>query len=172
MSRGRGPDQYHQQLVIENEVQTEVDSEERLTIPLPIPRFGTPSRPYVFELTKIHWLWDLSEPASGVEYLGYAQLSTVNLGFAFADPRTFWITEQQGSIAAAGNEDTNLEDQFKQADFTDGGGKGLLIGSDNIYLYFNTNNTNSITNKIFIRLFYRLIRVSSAEYIGIVQSQQ
>lgn len=56
-------------------------------------------------------------------------------------------------------------------DFTDGAGHGVLVATDNLYFQAATVGQAAASTFAF-KLMYRFKKVSLAEYIGIVQSQQ
>lgn len=173
MPRGKGTSQtdiYPQILLIRSTEQSAADAYESFEQPIPVPRFGgTSTRPFVFEIIRIFWNY---EPVSAVAACLYqVQLSTVPLlVIADHEPRVFFrhsVVVDQTVTSSFSNSDWS-----GCWDYTDGQGHGLLIGTDNIYLGFDTTATSSANNAIELRIEYRIKTVSASEYIGIVQSQQ
>lgn len=171
MPRGRlgQPDKYPQQLY-RYITQATNDSVEAETIPLPVPRFGSsPSRPYVFELLRIRGclsgLLNTVDAAQSHVILSTVPLATVAEGLD--DPRTFFQSEWYNNLDTSGNSGNFLDFSHEYIC----GDKGLLIGTDNIYLIWDTANTSN-TNNLTLFIEYRVITVSASEYVGIVQSQQ
>ena len=164
-------DVYPQILTLESGPQSASDAAVYATIPLPIPRFGgSTARPFVFELLRIQWGFQYPT-AEGLNSVLDVQLSTVELDYDEGNPRTFFWDHLRVETSDAANAILNECHAVKELDYTDGNGHGILIATDNIYFYFDTAATSASTSQVFVRLLYRLIKVSAAEFIGIVQSQ-
>ena len=175
MPRGRATssskDIYPQLLLIPSTEQSGADAYSRNLSPVPTPRFGgSATRPYVFEIVRIFWKFCPTVTAiAGNEY--WIQLSTVPLtDIVEQEPRVFFfqhliIDTTAGAVFTAG-------DLTGVWDYTDSQGHGLLVGTDFIYLGFDTEATAVATSSAEVRIEYRIKTVSATEYIGIVQSQQ
>jgi len=167
MSRGRLNDRYPQ-LLTAQVVQAVANEYEVVTVPLPVPRYGgSASRPFVFELVRAFIIptWTIHDTATAAITI---QVSTLDLGeIDFADPRVFIRQEVLESFTTSG---ATIHNNSFQIDFCVGD-RGLLIGTDNIYLAVDTGVTQSLAT-VTASFEYRLITVSASEYIGIVQSQQ
>ena len=167
MSRGRQSDKYPQLLT--GEVQEAVaNTYAEAQIPLPVPRYGGSSnRPWVFEILKV-WITPLFALSQDAAVAVDVQLSTVSLGaINFDDPRVIIRHITQDALLTSGHAVYHVG---KVYDFTVAD-RGLLVGTDNLYLGLDTVNTTVVTHA-YVSILYRLITVSASEFIGIVQSQQ
>lgn len=171
MSRRGQPDKHPQLLNFRSTPQSAADTDTHTTIPLPVPRFATGGATGVwcFEVLKI-WFSFASQVAVPAGNGYHCVLATSPAVALVSDPRTIAHYEYLiNTIAATPYQSPPEPVEYA---FEDSGGKGLLVGTDNIYLYFGTANTGSANNVAHVRILYRLRRVSATEYIGIVQSQQ
>lgn len=123
---------------------------------------------WVFELVRVFICIEGQYAVSANKY--YVTLSTAPGITLNWDPRCFAHHDTTIDYRVAGP--MVIHPGTIEINFDDGNGKGILIGSDNIYCYFNTANTVSASNYASIKFEYRHRLVSATEYIGIVQSQQ
>lgn len=103
-------------------------------------------------------------------------LSTVSFGTtaqALDEPRVFAMVQYsiRNAFTAAGTGSLGQENTPYTYDFTDGAGHGILIATESIFAQATTANFTAAGSFPF-KLLYRFKRVTLAEYIGIVQSQQ
>lgn len=165
--RGRQSDKYPQLLtaaVEEAVAHTYIET----VIPLPVPRYGaTESRPFVFEILKI-WVTPIAALAQAAAVVIDVQLATISLGaIDFDDPRVILRAVYQDSYITTGGltRGSPFEYNFTTQD------RGLIVGTDNLYLGLDTTGTTAVTH-VHIAILYRTTTVSATEFIGIVQSQQ
>lgn len=167
MPRGSLSDRYPQ-LLTAYVVQAAANVYAETLIPLPVPRYGgSANRPYVFEILKVFVTpeWTIQSAATGNIDV---QIATVSLGaIDFADPRVFI---REAVLEAFTTSGATINHNSFMVDFTVGD-RGLLIGTDNLYLGINTGVITGVA-RAYVSFLYRLITVNASEYIGIVQSQQ
>lgn len=167
--RGSKQDKYPQLLTVTSTAQTAADAAVSVTIPTPIPRFGSSARPWVFEILSIEVVPTIPTVAVPARNILEAQLSTVApTGITPNDTRVFWNYRLDINCVTDQTWQTSTPYLIDYAS----GGRGLLIATDNIYLYFDTTGTGAATNSVTLKILYRLITVPLTEFIGIVQSQQ
>ena len=168
------------QFLSETVTQSAADTTTTTTINLPIQRIAAnaPSQAIVMEVLKI-WVQlpifgDVGNVAETSKSLNciFSTRNTGTTNQSLGDAAVFAVarTTQQGAWTAAGSY-AYQEFPIVTLDLSDGAGHGILIATDSIYAQVvsaATGNTNSPQFKIM----YRWKRVSLAEYIGIVQSQQ
>lgn len=79
----------------------------------------------------------------------------------------------QNAFTAAGTGFTTW-DAISIHNMEDGGGHGILVANDTLYVQYNTTGgtITSSAGKIYGKILYRFKAVSIEEYVGIVQSQQ
>lgn len=167
MSRGGRKDRKPQVWTFESSVQSAADVDVFDTFATPIPKFGSSTRPTVLEVLAIDSaFYGVFNPAVGVHF--HAQLSTVFLSKTDSgDPRVLYASARHVKEDAGYSYQHNFPD-----DYTDQRGNGTLVATDNLYLKFETLATGYATNKVYIKILYRLIDVPLSEWVGIVQSQQ
>ena len=171
MSRGGQPDKHPQLLVAKTNDQTAVDTDTDTIVPLPVPRFATQTRQGVwcFEILKL-WV-HVKNVVTLAAVNSYSVTIATAPGIAEGwDPRSI-IFHSYNIVPGAAGPYITPPDPHEYA-YEDSGGRGLLIGTDNLYVHFHTTGTASALNYATVRFLYRLRRVSATEYIGIVQSQQ
>lgn len=153
-----------------------------VTIGTPIVRVGpqTGGEAIIMELLKLYVDFpgaDAAVAAQTIRSMFFA-LSTSPSG---GTPAQRFISDPQclarinkvlvNAFTAAGT--GQLEENFDPQvwDFTDGAGHGVLVATDNLYCQASTNN-QAAASRFDFKILYRFKKVSLAEYIGIVQSQQ
>lgn len=168
------------QLLSDSAAQSAADTTTTTQLTLPIQRIASnaPSQAIVMEVLKIY----VQMPAFGSIASAAETSDSMNLVFStrntgttnqsMSDPQVFAVARsiRQGAFTAVGTYGYQ-EFPIIMLDLTDGAGHGILIATDQIFLQAisaGTGNTNTFQYKIL----YRWKRVSLAEYIGIVQSQQ
>jgi len=161
-------DKYPQELSI-SITQSTVDCFEVAEIPLPIPRFGSSaSRPYVFELIRAH-ITIVGLHQANVSIYEYNVSTTPQVGaINLNDVRRIFHGYIDTAFVTSGH---STFDGTRDIDFGSHDGHGLLIGTDSIWVALETVDTGA-QNSLHLDLEYRIITVSAAEYIGIIQSQQ
>lgn len=103
-------------------------------------------------------------------------ICTVSQGtvqFTLGNTRSLLVVNKgmtQAWTAAGSSTQTALVDPSIY-DFTDGQGHGVLVATDNLFIGCNTAGIATAPGFAW-KILYRWKRVSLAEYIGIVQSQQ
>lgn len=161
------------QIMVVKAVQSGNDVTGATAQAMPIPRLPTrKGKSLVIELLQIEFVIP-TQPTLTATNVTMMVLSTnpttpTTTIAAAEDPRTLALWINWTAIAAAGT--INL-DRSRVLDTTDDAGHGLLIATDQIYLYMLSGFTG-IANTGIARLLYRFKEVSLEEYIGIVQSQQ
>ena len=138
----------------------------QLIIPLPVPRFGVSGNPYVFEIMRV-WVTPIFALNQAALTTVNVQLSTITQpAISFDDPRVFVRDISQTGFTTSG---ATTFQPCHEHDFTIGD-RGLLIGTDNLYLGLDTGATTAVSS-VHVEIYYRLTRVNANEFIGIVQSQ-
>lgn len=156
-------------------VQPAADTTVQTAFPLPVPKYpGSNNRAIVFELLMVRFLFgDLSVAGAAANISGAVSTSAIGTATALdvrADPRTVASTSKDFLFATAvGFQYT--PDRDTTIDLRDGSGRGILIGTDEIFITLISAATG-VANGMAVRMTYRLKEVGLAEYIGIVQSQQ
>lgn len=149
-------------------VQSGNDATTTTAFPIPIQRLQNSSRAQVMEILKIFWFAaDGAEVDSNI----LAILSTSSLGTTtgnYGNPRVIDVLSDQRYLTTSGTFNVQLPIIH---DFTDGAGHGMLVGTDNLYIQVASASTGA-TNTVYCKILYRWKDVSTAEYVGIVQSQQ
>ena len=168
------------QFLSDSAAQSGADTTTTSQLALPIQRIAanSPQQAVVMEVLKI-WaqlpvFGDVANVAETSKSLNII-FSTRNTGTtnqSLADPAVFAVarTTQQGAWTAAGSY-AYQEFPIVVIDLTDGAGHGILIATDSIFIQVVSAATGN-TNTAQFKIMYRWKRVSLAEYIGIVQSQQ
>ena len=140
---------------------------------LPIPRLPIRrGKSIVMELLGVQFL-ATTTPATAASYR-MAVLTTNPNAFTTltnicADPRVLanWL---QWTVVG-GTSGIAYVDQSKYVSLTDDAGHGILVATDQMYLFSYSAGTG-VANEFVARVEYRFKEVSLEEYIGIVQSQQ
>lgn len=164
------------QIMVINVTQSGVDTPSGTAQALPIPRLPiAKGRSLVIELLAVTFINPSLYPGN-VTHTYALTLSTnpaipTNLLSAFSDPRALAIWHSYGYFLAATSEAAYQPKMEKHIDLTDEAGHGILVATDQIYLYCLTTATAQ-TNAGIARIEYRFKDVTLEEYIGIVQSQQ
>lgn len=180
MKRGRGDTltggsrDVNPQTMLVQAIQLGPDVTNGQALALPIPRLPiAKGRSLVIELLRVKFI-KLNPQNPAVTYSWYVSLTTngttpTSILNAQTDPKTLadWL-QYNVAITAAG---VQLVEGIKDINLTDDAGHGILVATDQIFLYI-LSVTTAITNGICARLEYRFKDVSLEEYIGIVQSQQ
>lgn len=135
-------------------------------VALPIPRLGTTRM--VIEVLKVFAkLETLPEMAAGdaVEYgIAFRALTAMP---ALDNPSAMVLFRQEAHLTTSGL--IAFVYPFVQ-DMTDGDGNGVLVASDQMHPFVQSTSQSAVMTAAF-RVLYRFKRITSEEYIGIVQSQ-
>lgn len=164
------------QTMIITVTQSGVDTATGQATSLPIPRLPiAKGRSLVIELLGVTFI-DISTPTISPSNFKMPLLSTnpttpTTISSAAGDPRAIAMWPRWIVFLAATAEVSYPLEMAKHFDLTDEAGHGILVATDQIYLYL-LSVTTSQTNSVVARLEYRFKDVSLEEYIGIVQSQQ
>lgn len=160
--------------------QSAADTTTTTQLTLPIQRIASnsPGQAIVMEVLKVFvQIPTFGSIASAAETTDTQNLifSTRNTGTtnqSWGDPQVFAEARaiRQGAFTAAGTYGYQ-EYPLISMDLTDGAGHGILIATDQIFVQAISTGTGN-TNTYQYKILYRWKRVSLAEYIGIVQSQQ
>ena len=168
------------QLLSDSITQSAADTTTTQQVVLPIQRIAAnaPSTAIVMEVLKI-WVQNAAfgdvgnvAETSKSQNLVFSTRNTGTTNQSLADPAVFAVirTTQQGAWTAAGSY-AYQEFNIQTVDLTDGAGHGILIATDSIFVQAVSAATGN-ANMMQWKILYRWKRVSLAEYIGIVQSQQ
>lgn len=169
------------QFMLISTTQSAADVTTTSSIPVPINRLGGGSTQNVviIEILKLFWQFtDFAVSGAAAEaaeelrgFLGTSDLGTVNV--SFANPAVIMGAQirRQSAFTATGSYMAYEPNRPLKADLTDGAGHGVLVATDRLFLQAQSTNTQG-TNSVELRILYRFKKVSLAEYIGIVQSQQ
>jgi hypothetical protein len=148
-----------------------------ISIPLPVQRISLPSKKsLVMEVLKVMFYpgeLDTNLAAGGAVAFINMQLGTISQTVATAaNPQNvaFAVRFYRGAFTAAQSYMVT-DDTPMTLDLTDGGGHGVLVATDNLFLDMTTANYAGASTLI-CRLLFRWKLVSLEEYIGIVQAQQ
>lgn len=139
---------------------------------LPIERLATSTTPTVLEFLKVYFLAsNFNNVLDSTDNDLLVNLSTKSFGTTqttFGEPTVLasWIRTIRLTTSGAW-----VQNEPFMVDLTDGGGHGVLVATDNLFAQVASNATG-FTNTVRIKILYRFKRVSLAEYVGIVQSQQ
>lgn len=161
--------------------QSAADTTTTTEIALPIQRIASnaPNTAVVMEILRI--LVDMPTitvalaPGEATVQIQLA-VSTISFGTTatnFADPRVIAMMTKnmRGAFTAGGSYATMTENGPLEQNLTDAAGHGVLVATDNIFFQASSTGTG-LANRFNFKVLYRWKRISLAEYIGIVQSQQ
>lgn len=141
-------------------------------IQLPIQRLPTKGKSQVLEVTKVHFFMTGNETGGGHSNVTLATNQPPTLQ-SLLDPSVIvaWRVRNgvDGGATGANTVYFNGKDSG-MIDMTDGSGRGLLVGTDNMYLC-HTTNTNGGPSSVQVHLYYRFKNVGVKEYVGMLQSQ-
>jgi len=163
------------QLLSVTVVQAAVDQTTTVEIPLPIPRFtATSSTAIVMEIFRVDYHlrdgWPPSLPPFAVIS---ASLNTRGSDTSVGGTDTF-SSMGWGTSGVLSEAQIWVPMQITDV-LHDGAGHGFLVATDAIFFTVRSQEGADDTgraNEITFKVLYRYKRVSLAEYIGIVQSQQ
>lgn len=163
--------------------QTATDLSVVQQFPVPVFRFPIKSnRAMVMELLRTQWIiGDIAVPAAQLSIA--AGISTSNPAHlvngtastqadqfnALASPTIVDSFSLDGIFLSAVG--VVYQSRIQDHDKTDSAGHGILIATDNLYMFYSSLN-GVAANVMNCKLTYRWKEVELAEYIGIVQSQQ
>jgi len=147
--------------------------------PLPSNRFGnTKGSSVIVEILKAQWFGQMANLADTAEtvvgIISTSQLRTTTdactlatIEDDFSNANVLDGVVRNEVVTTSGQKSTVLPIVH---DLTDNNGNGILVATDNIFL---TTGGLSIANVgvMTVRLLYRFVKVTLAEYIGIVQGQ-
>lgn len=145
------------------------------TFASPNNRLESPTNPTIIEILKIQWVVSGS-PAVTAGTSGSARYYLTTKSYGSTEPALNEgpIVDSMhigvSSIAASTSSDV-IPMEFWH-DLTDATGHGILVGTDNLYLGIISTANIPYALSVCCRVLYRYKRVTLAEYIGIVQSQQ
>lgn len=149
-------------------------------VPTPINKFPEGSgRVVIMEVLKVLFYATGSASAILTPFNRSLRMYVTTKNFAATEP----LNPADGTIVAIGKRDwissgtpanTNAVDWPLMVDLTDGAGHGMMVATDNLFLGIIQAGATlePYTGTIVAKLIYRFKKVSLAEYIGIVQSQQ
>lgn len=167
------------QFITNSVTQSAADTATSTQITLPVQRLPeSGAKALVMEVIRVYFQFPtfgaFAAAGESTDRMTIA-LSTKNFGTTATDmdePTVFAIARvvRQGAFTAAGTYGYQ-EDAIKVWECTDGAGHGILIATDAIYAQCTSTGTGN-ANQIKFKILYRWKKVSLAEYIGIVQSQQ
>lgn len=166
------------QLLSFSGTQTTANTYKEDTIRVPLQRIS-PQRPneaIIMEILKIFVNipeLDTTSPAE-VFYAARLSISTssqATLPTLGTSTCIFAIERQAHKAFTAGGTYETVYNDPAVFDMTDGAGHGILVGTDNIFVGYNTNAYTAVQT-FTMKIMYRWKRVGLTEYIGIVQSQQ
>lgn len=101
----------------------------------------------------------------GVSFSTQARTATIG---DLADPEVIGLVFEEMNLLTSGA----IKKEYPlRIDLTDRNGFGQLIATDNLFVNMATGGQAGAVT-ISWRIYYRLVRVSTQEYIGIIQSQQ
>ncbi len=133
----------------------------------------------VMEILKVWWyvgIEDFLDPnRTAAAYLSFRQIratgETINLGTLANDmdsPTIFAAVILSSTAIGASGVGTNTYPMT--IDMTDNNGNGFLIATDK---FFATHGTiaGTLPVKATVKILYRMVNITLAEYVGIVQSQ-
>lgn len=148
--------------------QSGADTTTTQSQPVPVIRAREGLTPTIIEVLRVLFFTDGFAEADAVSTI---VLTTKNFGTtavsavepsAIAMARWFTRITTSGEIAPI---------YPIQIDLTDDAGHGVLVATDNVFLQCNSASTG-LTNVVHCWILYRMKRVGTLEYVGIVQSQQ
>ena len=168
------------QYLSDNAAQSAADTTTSTQVSLPIQRIAAnaPQQAVVMEVLRVFAQFPpMSVLAAVGETTDRMALSFSTRNFdttanSIGDPSVFAFmrTFRTGAFTAGGTYGYQ-ESAMHTWECTDGAGHGILIATDSIFVQVQSTTTGN-TNTIPWKILYRWKRVSLAEYIGIVQSQQ
>lgn len=150
--------------------QSGTDATTSGSTPLPVTRLANPSNPTIVEVLKVKFFPYGQTPAEA-DHVIQGYLGTKNLGTTATNPSEASLIaafRQNWQITTSGA--TNLTEPIEN-DLTDNAGHGVLVATDNIYMQLQSASTAQ-TNTCDVWILYRFKRVTTLEYVGIVQGQQ
>lgn len=146
------------------------------TFAAPNNRLESPSNPTIMEVLKVQWvLFGTPTVTAGTSGAGRFYLTTKSYGTVepSINEGPIFDSLHLGIFSIAASTDSGTLPLEYWHDLTDETGHGVLVATDNIYLGVIGTASTPFTNlTCTARILYRFKRVSLAEYIGIVQSQQ
>lgn len=125
---------------------------------LPVQRLPHGNKSQVIEVLKVEYIVNHSQ--AGKHAVAGITTQNVSSVINYADPAAIHVAKI--------NIDTAAENTMS-FDLTDGAGHGVLVGTDNIYVWGTWSDAAPIN--IYVRILYRFKNVGLKEYIGITQSQ-
>jgi hypothetical protein len=153
-------------------------TEVQIALPVARPITGGTQKTTIVEILKIFADFanlDLDAAAATQRSQQFAVTTTTQGSsiFTLDNPRCIMILDHtvRNAFTAAGSAALDIKNMPLMADLTDGAGHGVLVGTDSIFLGFDTNGFTAAVS-VFWKILYRFKDVSLVEYIGIVQSQQ
>lgn len=174
-ARSTGTDEYYQLLRFTGTLDV-TDTAKQFVLAIPVPRiFNNKNQPRIIEvLWAKFWGTEPTATANGrgsVWMLSTSSVLNVS-GDITLDPGTapgvFGALRWAGSIVTSG---AMQVEQPKVMNFEDNTGRGYLVATDKIYIYYDTIAAGAATS-FSMMLAYKFVDVTAEEYVGIVQSQQ
>lgn len=157
-----------------------VDDYTVTTFVLPVPRFGTmKTKATIFEILRVDWYLDPQDlPDTSALHFGFLTTSTnrttgetataVSNMVDFGDPRSFACIIRRSVLATNGSFSVQMPNSVN---LTDDNGNGMLIATDRITIVTAGVGDTTVSDSV-AKIYYRMVNVGIAEYVGIVQSQQ
>ena len=151
------------------------------TVGLPILRPGQGASQTKAQVVEVLKLWAFLPPpgtdvaAANAQFTATLTVATSSQGTTvpnLSNPRVLAQLRQSitASFTAAGSQAVGPVG-VQCWDFTDGAGHGILVGTDNLFLQFDTDGYSAAAVATY-KISYRFKEVALIEYIGMVQSQQ
>ena len=147
---------------------------------LPIPRLKTfADKQLVMEMLQTKFIADTPTVVAGGAPTFYMALTTnpavgasTNIAQMQADPRTLadWSFCIEGGAAVTPAVTYIPLDRY--VNMTDSSGHGILLATDQLFLFVTTSGTSAHSFSGAAKLLFRFKEVDLADYIGIVQGQQ
>lgn len=148
---------------------------------LPIPRLKTQAdRQLVMEMLNMKFMNNgAAIPVAAATSFYYIAVTTnpsitssTSIGTMQADPRTLadWGFTLIGDTAVSPSVTPIPLNHY--VDMTDGAGHGVLLATDQLYIYVSTLTTGAHSFAGAAKLLFRFKEVDLQDYIGIVQGQQ
>lgn len=159
------------QLMSTSFTQSGADATTTTQFVLPQERLASSTHPSIIEVLKVFYSFGNFNNQVETDNDVRLTLSTKSFGTtatSFENPSIFSEFNRTVRITTSG---AWIQYEPFVQDLTDGAGHGVLVATDNIFGQLSSNATSN-TNTVRVKILYRFKRVSLAEYVGIVQSQQ
>lgn len=125
---------------------------------LPIQRLPSGRKCQVIEVLKVQYITD-----------GAAASKHWAMGITTQDPSTAVNFLDPAAVHSMRTPADGESPQTYMFDLTDGAGHGVLVATDNIYLWAAISE--AVVHQVDFAILYRFKNVTMSEYVGIAQSQ-